>query len=74
MGNFLLNLLWFVLIGWAVYLIMLVMGLLFMASIIGIPIGVLCFKKGQQWAFPFGRNNQATAPAINITNVQNGRK
>ena len=53
---------------------MLVMGLLFMASIIGIPIGVLCFKKGQQWAFPFGRNNQATAPAINITNVQNGRK
>ena len=72
MGNFLLNVLWFVTVGWIVSITMFVIGLLFMCTVVGIPLGVVCFKKGQQWALPFGRTpSSAPAPTVHITNIQN---
>ena len=71
MGNFLLNLIWFCVVGFWLSPLMFLLGLVLMCTVVGIPLGVICFRKGQQWAFPIGRNNPAAAPAVHITNIQN---
>ncbi len=53
--KFLGNLLWFVLGGFLSALSWLVVGLLWCVTIIGIPVGVQCFKFARLSCAPFGK-------------------
>jgi len=53
-ANFLLNLLWILLLGWELALASLVTGLLWCATIVGIPFGVQAFKFAKLALLPFG--------------------
>lgn len=53
-GSFFLNLLWFLLFGWALALESFLMGLVFCLTIIGIPFGLQCFKIARLAFAPFG--------------------
>lgn len=49
------NVLWVVLFGWELALAHLVAGLLLMVTIIGIPLGIACWKMVPLALFPLGR-------------------
>ena len=49
------NILWFLIVGLWASLILFVIGALWCVTIIGIPVGVQCFKIAGFTAFPFGR-------------------
>jgi uncharacterized membrane protein YccF (DUF307 family) len=49
------NILWFILAGWWLALEHLVVGVLLCLTIIGIPLGVGCFKMAGAALVPFGR-------------------
>ena len=53
-ANFLLNLLWILLLGWELALASLVTGLLWCVTIVGIPFGVQAFKFAKLALLPFG--------------------
>lgn len=50
-----MNLLWFVLLGCLAGLVWFIVGLLWCVTIVGIPVGVQCFKFAGLAFFPFGR-------------------
>ena len=54
--RFIGNLLWFIFGGVILWLMWLVAGLLCCITIIGIPIGVQCFKFSSFVLYPFGRD------------------
>jgi uncharacterized membrane protein YccF (DUF307 family) len=60
--NVLLNLLWFVLGGWIVFLGYLLGAVLLCLTIIGIPFGIQCFKLTVLAAAPFGRTIREREP------------
>ncbi|MGE3235989.1 MAG: YccF domain-containing protein [Thermoleophilia bacterium] len=49
------NILWFVLAGWWLALEHLLVGILLCITIIGIPLGVACFKMAGAALVPFGK-------------------
>lgn len=49
------NILWFVLAGFWMWLGWILAGLLWCITIVGIPVGVQCFKFATLAAWPFGR-------------------
>lgn len=49
------NVLWFVLAGWWLALEHLVVGILLCLTVIGIPLGVACFKMAGAALVPFGK-------------------
>lgn len=53
-GSFLLNILWILLCGWEMALYYLSLGLVFCVTILGIPIGLQCFKMAKLSLMPFG--------------------
>lgn len=53
--SFIGNVIWFLLIGWWESIVWAFYGLIFCITIIGIPIGVQCFKIAKLGAVPFGR-------------------
>ena len=53
-GSFLLNILWILIFGWELALSYIVSGLIMMATIIGIPFGLQCFKMSKLALMPFG--------------------
>ena len=54
MSSFLLNLIWILLFGWELALSSVFIGLLWCITIIGIPIGLQCFKFAKLAFMPFG--------------------
>lgn len=44
MANFILNTVWFLLIGWGLALPALLAGALSFCTIVGIPLSVICFR------------------------------
>lgn len=53
--NLLLNILWFLLFGWLVFLAYLIGALILCITIIGIPFGIQCFKLSILGLAPFGK-------------------
>jgi len=53
-GSVIGNILWVIVFGWELALSHLVVGLIYCATIIGIPFGLQCFKLAQVSLFPFG--------------------
>lgn len=53
--TFLANVLWFLCGGWAAGLVWLTFGLLWCCTILGIPLGLQCFKMAGLSAAPFGK-------------------
>lgn len=49
------NILWFILGGFLAGLAWLIVGLLYCITIVGIPIGIQCFKLSTVAFFPFGK-------------------
>lgn len=68
--KFIGNLLWFVLVGFFGGLAWLVVGLLWCISIVGIPVGLQCFKFASLSFFPFGKeiSYSETTPSL-ILNI-----
>lgn len=60
--NLLLNILWFLLGGWLIFLAYLLGGLILCITIIGIPFGIQCFKLSVLGLAPFGRTIRETDP------------
>jgi len=60
--NLLLNLLWFVLGGWLIFLAYLLGGLILCITIIGIPFGIQCFKLSVLGLAPFGHTIREIEP------------
>ncbi len=56
----LLNIIWFMLIGWGLAFFMAGIGLLLCLTIIGIPLGLKCFSLVSVLAFPLGRQPART--------------
>ena len=54
--SFLGNIIWFILYGFISGLAWLAIGLLWCITIIGIPVGIQCFKLSCVSFFPFGKN------------------
>lgn len=52
------NLLWFLFGGWLTALSWFLVGLLWCITIVGIPIGIQCFKFARLFLFPFGKEVQ----------------
>lgn len=50
------NLLWFILGGEIMGLLWIIIGLLWCCTIVGIPVGVQCFKMAKLTFWPFGRD------------------
>ncbi len=64
------NLLWFVFGGWMASLFWAVVGLFWCITIIGIPVGIQCFKFSALSAFPFGREVLfSTEPVSLVINI-----
>ena len=53
--NLLLNIIWFILGGWLLFLGYLLGALVLIITIIGIPFGIQCFKLSTLALAPFGR-------------------
>ena len=53
--NFIGNILWIILIGWETAIAWSVAGILCCCTVIGIPVGVQCFKIAGLALIPFGR-------------------
>ena len=68
--NFLMNLIWFVLGGFISFISWVVIGVLWCLTIVGIPIGMQCFKFAVMAAVPFGReiriSESGTSLVLNI--------
>ena len=60
--SFLLNIIWFLLGGFVVFLAYLLGGLILCLTIIGIPFGIQCFKLSILGLAPFGKEIQDTEP------------
>ena len=60
--SFLLNIIWFLLGGFVVFLAYLVGGLILCLTIIGIPFGIQCFKLSILGLAPFGKEIRDTEP------------
>jgi len=60
--NLLLNILWFVLGGWLIFLAYLLGALILCITIIGIPFGIQCFKLSVLGLAPFGRTIREVSP------------
>ncbi len=60
--NLLLNILWFILGGWLVFLAYLLGALVLCITIIGIPFGIQCFKLSVLALAPFGREIREKEP------------
>lgn len=50
------NILWFIICGWWMGLFWLISGILLCITIIGIPIGIQCFKFAGLSVLPFGKD------------------
>lgn len=59
--RFLGNLIWFFLAGFWSWLIWTLVGLLFCATVVGIPFGLQFFKLASLGLFPFGKNIKTTS-------------
>ena len=53
-----MNILWFVLGGFISYLTWMLVGVLWCITIVGIPVGMQCFKFAKMAAAPFGKDIQ----------------
>lgn len=53
-GSFLMNILWILVCGWEMALYYLSAGLVCCVTIIGIPVGMQCFKMAKLTLMPFG--------------------
>ena len=75
--NFLMNLIWFVLGGFISFISWIVIGILWCLTIVGIPIGMQCFKFAVMAAVPFGReiriSESGTSLVLNIIWMLLGR-
>ena len=71
MANFILNTVWFLVIGWAIGGIMLIVGVLLCCTILGIPLGIVVFKQVMPVSFPFGRKVDTGHGGIIIINNNN---
>lgn len=60
--NLVLNILWFLLGGWLIFLAYLLGGLILCITIIGIPFGIQCFKLSVLGLAPFGRTIREIQP------------
>lgn len=67
--NLLLNILWFLLGGWLIFLAYLLGGLILCITIIGIPFGIQCFKLSVLGLAPFGREIRETDPPSGLLSV-----
>ena len=54
--KFLLNLCWFLVFGWWLSALSFIAGAICFVTVIGAPLGVLCFMFGWWIAWPFGRS------------------
>ena len=52
--SFLVNLIWIVLFGWEMALGYVALGLVWCVTIVGIPVGLQCFKMAKLALMPFG--------------------
>lgn len=52
--SFLINLLWIVLCGWEMALGYVAIGLVWCITVVGLPVGVQCFKLAKLSLMPFG--------------------
>ena len=57
--NLLLNIVWFLLIGWELALALAVIGIVLLCTIIGIPFAIRVFNVIPVVLFPFGRKPSA---------------
>lgn len=53
-ANFLLNILWILIFGWELSIVSFLLGLLWSVTIVGIPLGMQCFKFARLAFMPFG--------------------
>jgi len=60
--NLLLNIIWFILGGWLIFLAYLLGSLILCLTIVGIPFGVQCFKLSILGIAPFGRRIEERDP------------
>ncbi|MDI6453516.1 YccF domain-containing protein [Peloplasma aerotolerans] len=63
------NIIWFIFGGWLAALLWLIAGILLSITIIGLPLGLQCFKFARLVVFPFGKEvetNFEKHPIINI--------
>ncbi len=72
MANFVVNAVWFCTLGWIVAAFMLLLGIVFCCTVIGIPVGIACFNQVMAVSFPFGRQTGGSG-GITIVN-DNSRK
>ena len=56
--NLFMNIIWFVLGGFISFLSWMFVGILWCITIVGIPIGIQCFKFAKMAAAPFGKDIQ----------------
>lgn len=64
------NILWFIFGGWISGLSWLVLGLLWCITIVGIPLGIQCFKFASLAFFPFGKEvHYSTSTGSFLLNV-----
>lgn len=54
--SLILNIIWFVIVGWWSAIAWLLLGLLWCITLIGIPVGKQCFKFAKMSAVPFGKD------------------
>lgn len=52
--SFLINLLWILLFGWEMALCYAIFGLIWCITILGVPVGLQCFKMAKLALMPFG--------------------
>lgn len=68
--NVLMNILWFVLGGFISFISWGVIGILWCLTIVGIPVGLQCFKFAKMAAAPFGKDihfsDSGTSLLINV--------
>ena len=57
--SFLLNIIWVICGGWLTSLSWLVLGLLWSITVVGLPLGMQCFKFAKLTAGPFGKTVQS---------------
>lgn len=67
--NILLNILWFLLGGWLVFLAYLLGALILCITIIGIPFGIQCFKLSVLGLAPFGTEIREREPPSGLLAV-----
>ena len=60
--NLLLNIIWFLIGGWLIFLSYLLGGLLLCLTIVGIPFGLQCFKLSVLGLAPFGKEIEEINP------------